>query len=242
MLAAADVDPEARELREAIRRETLAGATAFVTHLAGTGGLRPDLSVERAADACWGLVNSLLQRLLTTERAWSTAEYREWFVRIASATLLDPESGAAPAASAIEVRHLPEAGRYEAVRDGRVVGRLTYDVGRRTVVLLDTDVDDGHGDAADALVRHAVEDVRADEARRVVAACPYAAWWLEAAPGGGLDSERRGDHLPSPGAEVGEQGGRLVERNDVGEDLRPNVVAVAAEQVECLVGEPPAIP
>ena len=178
VLAAADVDPEARALLEAIRRETLAGATAFVTHLAGTGGLRPDLSVDRAADACWGLVNSLLQRLLTTERAWSTAEYREWFVRIASATLLNPEGGAAPAASAIEVRHLPEAGRYEAVLDGRVVGRLAYEAGPRSVVLLATAVDDGHDDAAAALVRRALDDIRAAGTHLVVPACPYVDWWI----------------------------------------------------------------
>jgi len=181
VLAAADVDPEARELLEAIRRETLAGATAFVTHLAGTGGLRADLTVAHAADACWGLMNSLLQHLLITERGWPTDEYRAWFVRLATATLLDPGL-AAPAPRSIAVRDVPAESRYEAVVDGRVVGRLTYETGPRLVVLLRTDVADGHEEAAGALVRRAVDDVRAAGTHRVVAVCPFATWWLDRHP------------------------------------------------------------
>ena len=177
VLAAADVDPEARELLEAIRRETLAGATAFVTHLAGAGGLRPDLSVERAADACWGLMNSLLQHLLITERGWPTDEYRAWFVRLATATLLDPGL-AAPAPPSIAVRDVPAESHYDAFIDGRRVGRLEYEDGVRFRVLLRTEVENGSEEAAATLVRRALDDVRAAGARRVVPACPYAGWWI----------------------------------------------------------------
>jgi AcrR family transcriptional regulator/predicted GNAT family acetyltransferase len=177
LLAAADVDAEVRALRDAIHRETLAGATAFVTHLAETGGLRPGMSVERAADACWALVNSLLQHLLVTERGWSHPEYREWFVRVASTTLLEP-SDFPVAPPAVSVTDMPGKSRYEATVDGRVVGRLSYETARRVIVLLDTDADDAHEGVAGALVRRALDDVRADGTRQVVAVCPFAAWWL----------------------------------------------------------------
>jgi AcrR family transcriptional regulator len=181
VLAAADVDAEARALRDAIRTETLAGATAFVTHLAGTGSLRADLGVARAADTCWALMNALLQDLLIADRGWSSSEYRDWFVRIVAATLLAP-ADVPPPPPAVSVRHLPDAGRYEAVVDGRVVGRLSYETAQRVVVLLDTDVDDDAEGVGGALVRRALDDVRAAGTHRVVTVCPFASWWLRRHP------------------------------------------------------------
>ena len=175
VLAAADVDAEARALLDTIRRETLSGATAFVTHLHGVGGLRADLPVERAAEACWALMNSLLQQLLMSDRGWSRAQYRDWFVRVVITTLLEAEPTGGPAATT-EVRQGPS--HYEAVVDGRMVGRLEYEDGVRFRVLLRTDVEDGSEDAAAALVRRALDDVRAAGTRRVVPACPYAGWWI----------------------------------------------------------------
>lgn len=181
VLAAADVDSEARALLDTIRQETLSGATAFVTHLAGVGGLRADLPLERAADACWALMNSLLQQLLIADRGWSVAEYRDWFVRVVTASLLEPSSSA-PIAPAAVVRHVPEAGRYEALVGGRVVGRLEYDTGRRFVVLLGTEVDDDREGVAGHLVRRALDDIRSGGDQQVVAVCPYAAWWIQRHP------------------------------------------------------------
>jgi AcrR family transcriptional regulator len=182
VLAAADVDPEARALRDAIRRESLDGATAFVTHLAETGGLRVGLSVARAADACWALVNSLMQHLLTTERGWSTAEYGEWLARVVSTTLLDADESPAQPPPGVSVQHRPEAGVYQATVGGALVGRLTYETGPRVVVLLHTEVDDGHEDAADPLVRRVLDDVRAAGTHTVVPVCPYVRWWIARHP------------------------------------------------------------
>jgi AcrR family transcriptional regulator/predicted GNAT family acetyltransferase len=180
VLAAADVDDEVRSLREAIRAESLVGASAFVTHLAGTGGLRTDLTVARAADACWALLNSLLQPLLMTARGWSRAEYREWLLRLVSETLLEPSSTpAAPLPLTIADR--PELEHYEATAGNRVVGRLFYQRTHRVVVLTHTEVEPDHEDAAGALVRRAVEDVRTG-GLSVLPVCPYVTWWLRRHP------------------------------------------------------------
>jgi AcrR family transcriptional regulator len=182
VLAGADVDADVRALRDAIRRESLDGATAFVTHLAETGGLRGGLSLAQAADACWALVNSLLQQLLTTERGWSTAEYREWLVGVVSTTLLDAADSPAQSSPTVSVQHRPEAGVYEASVGGGRVGRLTYETGPRVIVLLHTEIDDGHEDAADSLVRRALDDVRATGTHTVIPVCPYVRWWIARHP------------------------------------------------------------
>jgi predicted GNAT family acetyltransferase len=185
VLAAADVDADAHALSEMIHRESLAGATAFVTHLAGVDGLRADVSIDRGADACWALVNSLMLHLLVAARGWSLQEYGEWLVRIASTTLLEPER-AASSRRPLVVRDLHEATRerYEASVDGRVAGHLSYQRTERLVVLTHTEVSPGFDDhgVADALVRRAVDDLRADGSRRVVALCPYVSWWIARHP------------------------------------------------------------
>jgi AcrR family transcriptional regulator len=181
VIAAADVDADARDLLDLIRRESLAGATAFVTHLAGVGGLRSDVTVEQAAEACWALLNSLLQQLLVANRGWSVHEYGEWLARLTATMLLEPErtahSGRPPT---VRTTHRPEQGRYEALIGDRVVGQLSYQRTERLVVITRTDVAAVFEDSgvAGALVRRALDDVRADATRRVVPLCHYAAWWI----------------------------------------------------------------
>jgi AcrR family transcriptional regulator/predicted GNAT family acetyltransferase len=185
VLAAADVDDDAKALRELIRRETLAGATAFVTHLAGVGGLRADLSIERAADACWSLVNSMLLHLLVTTRGWSLPEYRDWLVQLVTTTLLAPESpGGPPPLPSVRTKHEAERERYVALLDGRVAGHLSYQRSGRLVVLTRTVVDpafEGRG-VAEALVRAALDDLRSEGPARVVPLCHFVAWWIGGHP------------------------------------------------------------
>lgn len=180
VLAAADVDADARALSQMIRQESLDGATAFVTHLVGVGGLRRDVSIERGADACWALVNSMLLHLLVGIRGWGLTEYGEWLVRVASTTLLEPEA-IASARPALAIRTGDERARerYEALVDGRIAGHLSYQRTERLCVLTHTEVDPGLDDrgVADALVRSALDDLRSDGAR-VIPVCPYVAWWI----------------------------------------------------------------
>jgi AcrR family transcriptional regulator/predicted GNAT family acetyltransferase len=183
LLAAADVDDEVRELREVVRRESLVGARAFVTHLHGVGGLRSGLGPERAADVCWAVLNSMLLSLLVGPRRWSLAEYGDWLVTILRPTLLgpDPVEGSAPveavtpvAAGNVTVEDDGEGHRYVARLDGREIGTLSYEPAAQVLVLVRTDADPVVGDA---LVRRAVDDVRAS-GRRLLAVCPFVAWWL----------------------------------------------------------------
>jgi hypothetical protein len=88
---AVDVDDEAASLLARIDDERRAGATMFLRHLEGRGWLRPGLTVERAADMCWMLMNPQLQLRLRDERGWSGDEVEAWLVRLASTSLLaDP--------------------------------------------------------------------------------------------------------------------------------------------------------
>jgi AcrR family transcriptional regulator len=186
VLAAADVDADARALRDTIRRETLAGATAFVTHLAAAGGLRADLTIDRGAEACWALMNSLLEALLVGSRGWSRPQYGDWLVRVAAATLLQPPGDASspPASAAVRIMDEATRARYVALVSDRVVGHLSYQRAERLVMFTRTEVDPGFEDrgVADALVRTALDDLRADGTRRVVPVCPYTTWWITRHP------------------------------------------------------------
>ena len=181
VLAAADVDADAQALLDLIRRETLVGATAFVTHVADVGGLRPGLSVERAADVCWALVNAMLLPLLVTARRWPPQEYREWMVHLVSATLLDTQRTPPPAdQQGVQIVHDAPRERFVASLEGRVVGHLSYQRTTRLMVLTRTHVEPGHSEhgVADALVRAALDDLRTDSGPQVLAICPFTQWWI----------------------------------------------------------------
>jgi predicted GNAT family acetyltransferase len=101
-------------------------------------------------------------------------------VRLVRATLLEPlaTTAAVSASPAVEIRREREAHRYVATTEGLEVGRLTYEPAERVVVLLRTDADATTG-VGDALLRRALDDVRNEGSRRVVAVCPYASWWID---------------------------------------------------------------
>lgn len=79
-----------------------------------------------------------------------------------------------------EVRHDPEAGRYELIVDGDRVGVADYEVGDGYAVFPHTYVDPafrGRG-LAERLVREALDDVRT-RGLRVVPTCWYVAGFVE---------------------------------------------------------------
>ena len=71
-----------------IRRESHAGASGLVDHLAAMGALRPDVAVDRARDELWLLIQPEMYRLLVGERGWSLDDVQAWFTRTAAAALL----------------------------------------------------------------------------------------------------------------------------------------------------------
>ncbi|WP_418275223.1 GNAT family N-acetyltransferase [Isoptericola jiangsuensis] len=88
----------------------------------------------------------------------------------------------------VEIRHVPDRGRYEAVAPGTddvgaVVGFLRYDRHDRTVTITNTVVLPefrGHG-VADALTHRAVDDARA-EGSSVRPECWYVEQWIHRRP------------------------------------------------------------
>ncbi len=81
--------------------------------------------------------------------------------------------------SGLVVRDNPTELRYEALRDGELVGLIRYRVEPGVIVLVHTEVDDaveGTG-VGSQLVRDALDDIRA-RGLRLVPVCPFVAAYL----------------------------------------------------------------
>ncbi len=76
-----------------------------------------------------------------------------------------------------------QASRYTALVDGEIVGRIDFSQRDGVVNLLHVEVDSAHRGkgVASTLVRHALDDVRA-QSMQVIPTCPYARQWLKAHP------------------------------------------------------------
>src|SRR4051812_24471449 len=81
LAVAAGTDLEARELWERSQAQRHQGARAFVTALAGLGGLRAGLSVDDAADIAWLHSDPSVYYRLVTQRRWSRRRFEDWLVR-----------------------------------------------------------------------------------------------------------------------------------------------------------------
>ena len=85
--------------------------------------------------------------------------------------------------SELVVRDDPQELRYEAIRDGRLVGVIRYRIEPGVVVLVHTEVDEaveGTG-VGSQLVRGALADLRA-RGLRVVPLCPFVAAYMRRHP------------------------------------------------------------
>lgn len=79
-----------------------------------------------------------------------------------------------------QVENNPDASRYEAVEDGEVAGFAAYVLTDELVVFTHTEVDpayEGRG-IGSLLARTALDDVRAQGGRRVLAVCPFITAWI----------------------------------------------------------------
>jgi uncharacterized protein len=84
----------------------------------------------------------------------------------------------------IEVVDNPARRRYEALVDGQVAGFSQYQLGDDLILFTHTQVDDeyaGHG-VASALVRGALDDVRAKGTHKVVPLCPFVRAYIQRHP------------------------------------------------------------
>ncbi|WP_263091622.1 GNAT family N-acetyltransferase [Curtobacterium sp. RIT-PI-V] len=86
--------------------------------------------------------------------------------------------------AAPEVRNDTDEQQYSLVEDGEVIGLAAYEVDGDEIRFVHTEVDPSHrgGGHASILVQHALDDVRANSSRRVVAQCSYVRAWIERHP------------------------------------------------------------
>jgi predicted GNAT family acetyltransferase len=84
----------------------------------------------------------------------------------------------------VEVTNNEAEQRYEARVGGELAGVAFYDSADDLTVFTHTEVDEsfeGHG-VGSALARFALDDVRADGRRKVVARCPFIHGWIDRHP------------------------------------------------------------
>lgn len=79
----------------------------------------------------------------------------------------------------------PDASRYALLRDGERIGVAEYTMrGADQIVFTHTEIEEARREngMASTLVQSALDDVRANSDRRVVATCPYVRHWLREHP------------------------------------------------------------
>ncbi|MEO8899250.1 MAG: TetR/AcrR family transcriptional regulator [Candidatus Dormibacter sp.] len=75
---AASTEPEAHQVWREISERRAANMRLLIKDIREAGGLRPDLSVEAAADTIWVMNSSDVYVLLTVERGWSPRRFERW--------------------------------------------------------------------------------------------------------------------------------------------------------------------
>jgi TetR/AcrR family transcriptional regulator of autoinduction and epiphytic fitness len=95
LAAAATADPEAAAVWRKNLDERRHGMTMFAHDLAATGELRPEHTVETAADVLWLAMDIRNYDWLVRQRGWAPERFRRWYVDTVSAVLLTtPRPGA----------------------------------------------------------------------------------------------------------------------------------------------------
>lgn len=87
---AAQVDAEAADLLDEIRRQRHTGQSRIVAALVERGALDPNLDPSEAADFVYLLWSPDAHRILTDERNWTPEQYEKWLAGAMRRTLLGP--------------------------------------------------------------------------------------------------------------------------------------------------------
>lgn len=87
LAAAAHVDPDAAQLMQEIRRQRHTGQSRIVAALSALDALDPEPGYSDAADITYAVLSPDVQRILTTERGWTAAQYEQWLIRSLSMLL-----------------------------------------------------------------------------------------------------------------------------------------------------------
>ncbi len=75
---AATADEELARLWKSIATRRARNMRRFAIELAATGQLRPDVSIDEAADVIWAMNATEFYLLLVTERRWSKEKFEVW--------------------------------------------------------------------------------------------------------------------------------------------------------------------
>jgi AcrR family transcriptional regulator len=75
---AAPLDPELDALRQSIASRRAQNMRLLSKDLEATGGLRPGLSIEKAADIIWSMNSPEFYLLLVEQRGWAARDFEEW--------------------------------------------------------------------------------------------------------------------------------------------------------------------
>ncbi len=86
--AAADADPGLAPLAATTEERRRSGATGIINGLAEIGGLRDDITIERAVDILWTLNSPDLHQRLVRDCNWSLTDYRAWLAETMTRALL----------------------------------------------------------------------------------------------------------------------------------------------------------
>jgi AcrR family transcriptional regulator len=89
LVAAADSDPELRDLLDAMEARRLHGWGGLASQLAESRALRSDLSLENARDIIWTLCSTPVHDLLVRQRGWTAETYQHWLAAALQRELLN---------------------------------------------------------------------------------------------------------------------------------------------------------
>ena len=81
LVTAAQVDPDAAQLMQEIRRQRHTGQSRIVAALAAREALDPELQFTDATDIAYVVLSPDVHRILTTERGWTPEQYQQWLIR-----------------------------------------------------------------------------------------------------------------------------------------------------------------
>ena len=93
LAAAATADPEAAAIWRKNLDDRRAGMTMFAADLASTGELRPEHTVDVAADVLWLAMDVRNYDWLVRQRRWPPERFQRWYVDTVAAALLTAPAG-----------------------------------------------------------------------------------------------------------------------------------------------------
>jgi hypothetical protein len=87
LATAAQVDPDAAQLLEEMRRQRHTGQSRIIAALTARHALDPCLEPSEAADIAYAVLSPEVHHILTVERGRTAEQYEQWLVRSLGALL-----------------------------------------------------------------------------------------------------------------------------------------------------------